>query len=282
MVLTASEIYSPSMVGLRNERSNTNPPTVVIIALTLWQLGLVMLLRARLTRWLSRRRVWAVVIGLNAVIMTMFLWHQTAMLLVVGALYPLGFPQPQAGTAGWWALRPVWLIALALALSVLVMSLGRFERDRRRARAEAARITRGGLETLVSAVGAAYVLVGILGFAVSGLDGFASSNGDLLVMLSLNPLLNVIHLCVGALLLGASVRGLGKTQAAASGGALGLAGLGAFTLLFLVDVPSANFLAVNGADGFLYLGTATVLLGAQATRRARVETSSVGRGIGST
>jgi hypothetical protein len=60
--------------------------------------------------------------------MTMFLWHQTAVLITVGVLYPLGFPQPETGTPAWWAVRPLWVGALAVVLAVLVLIFSRFER----------------------------------------------------------------------------------------------------------------------------------------------------------
>lgn len=257
LALTASGIYSPSMVGLQNERSNTNPPTIAIVALTLWQVGLVMLLRQGFTRWLSRRRVWAAVIGLNAVIMTMFLWHQTAMILTVGAIYPLGFPQPRAGTATWWLLRPVWVALLATTLSALVMLLGRFERSRREDR----EAMLGGVRwfpALVAAAGTTHVLIGVLGFAVSGLDGFASPRGDLLVMFGVNPLLNTIHLLLGGTLLSASIGDPARARArvlaaVVSFGALSIAGI------FLPDAPSANLLALNLPDVFLHATTALLL-----------------------
>lgn len=126
--LTKYGDYSVSMVGLVNERSNTNPPTICILVLTIWQVGLAMLLRKPFSRLLARQRIWAYVIALNAMIMTMFLWHQTALLITVGIIYPLGFPQPEAGTAQWWALRPVWVAALATVLAVLVAVFGRYER----------------------------------------------------------------------------------------------------------------------------------------------------------
>jgi fucose 4-O-acetylase-like acetyltransferase len=120
--------YSASMVGLVNERSNTNPPTICILLLTVWQVGLAMLLRDPINRRLARNRTWAKVIALNAMIMTMFLWHQTAVLITVAALYPLGFPQPETGTGAWWAVRPLWVLCLAVVLAVLVSIFGRFER----------------------------------------------------------------------------------------------------------------------------------------------------------
>ena len=128
VLATAAGPYSSSMVGLVNERSNTNPPTICILLLTIWQVGLAMLLREPFNRRLARNRTWAKVIALNAMIMTMFLWHQTAVLITVGALYPLGFPQPETGTGTWWAVRPLWVLCLSIVLAVLVVIFGRFER----------------------------------------------------------------------------------------------------------------------------------------------------------
>ncbi len=128
VLLTTLGPYSPSMVGLVAERSNTNPPTICILVLTIWQVGLAMVLKDPLSRMLARTRTWAKVIALNAMVMTMFLWHQTAVLITVATLYPLGFPQPEAGTSLWWAVRPVWVAALAAVLSALVIIFGRFER----------------------------------------------------------------------------------------------------------------------------------------------------------
>lgn len=270
---TISGIYPASMVGLRNERSNTNPPTTAIVVLTVWQLGLVMLLQQGISRWLARRRVWAGVIGLNGVIMTMFLWHQTAMIGVVAAIYPLGFPQPKAGSTQWWMLRPVWVLSLLLVLAMLVLAFGRFERGRGRA-GTIGEGARHWPETLVAAIGAAYVLIGVLGFAVSGLDGFASSQGDALVMFSVNPLLNILNMSMGGLLLRACVRGSSQIRVVALLGGIGFGVLGAAGLLFLVDSPSANLLALNGADCFLYLGTAILLAAAMSHRSDRIETVS--------
>ena len=62
LALTAFGPYPVSMVGMPGERvSNMAPPTVCILALTCWLVGLVMLLRPVVTRWLARPRVWAAV-----------------------------------------------------------------------------------------------------------------------------------------------------------------------------------------------------------------------------
>lgn len=191
--------YSPSMVGLVGERSNTNPPTMAIVALTVWQVGLIMLIRPGLTRWLQRARVWAGVIFVNAQIMTMFLWHQTAMLVAAGILLPLGFPQPPAGSAAWWATRPLWGAALVVFLAVLVLPLGGLERSPGKGDRSLMAPSRGS--SLVAVVGTAYVLTAILGFAVTGFDSFARATGERLVLIGVTPLLNTIHLVLGLWLL---------------------------------------------------------------------------------
>jgi hypothetical protein len=119
------------MIGTDVERiSNMNPPTLCILALTFWQVGLAMLLRERLSRWLQRPRPWTAVIAANGLIMTVYLWHMTAYVLVILALYPLGLGRPEQSSAAWWIQRPVWLLVPAVVLAALIAVFGRFERPR--------------------------------------------------------------------------------------------------------------------------------------------------------
>ncbi|MFP5336534.1 MAG: DUF4383 domain-containing protein [Actinomycetes bacterium] len=116
--------------------------------------------------------------------------------------------------------------------------------------------------------GAVYVLVGLLGFAVTSGVGFVATEGNNLILFEVNPLHNVVHLLVGALLLVgsrsvASARAINTTV----GGVYLLVGL---LGLFLVG-SSANILALNGADNVLHLGSAALLLGVGLTQdRQRV------------
>jgi hypothetical protein len=129
IALTQTQTYPSSMVGCCNDLiSNMAPPTLAIMALGIGQVGAVMLLRGSLTRWLSRRTPWKLVIAVNGSIMTLFLWHLSALVITVAALYPLGFPQPTVGTGRWWLIRPVWMGAIAVVLSGLLFVFGRFER----------------------------------------------------------------------------------------------------------------------------------------------------------
>ena len=127
--LTRLPAYPSSMVGCCGDRiSNMAPPTLAILALGVSQIGLAMLLRPTITRWLSRNRPWKAVIGVNASIMTLYLWHLSALVITVAALFPLGFPQPTVGSGFWWLTRPLWMASMAIPLAGLVSLFGRFER----------------------------------------------------------------------------------------------------------------------------------------------------------
>ncbi|MCA1727346.1 MAG: hypothetical protein LC722_06780 [Actinobacteria bacterium] len=72
------------------------------------------------------------VISVNSVVMTLFLWHMTAFLLALLVLWPLGLGQQGDTTASWWIERPMWEIVPALFLVPLVWLFGRFERPKAR------------------------------------------------------------------------------------------------------------------------------------------------------
>src|SRR4029077_4787020 len=131
ILLTAFGPYPHSMVGLPGERvSNMAPPTVCLLALTVLQVAVVMLARDAVSRWLQRARVWTGVVAGNGVIMTIFLWHLSALLVTVLVLFPIGFPQPAGGSALWWVTRPLWIPCATLPLAAFVACFGRFERPR--------------------------------------------------------------------------------------------------------------------------------------------------------
>ncbi|MDQ1124468.1 DUF4383 domain-containing protein [Microbacterium trichothecenolyticum] len=108
--------------------------------------------------------------------------------------------------------------------------------------------------------GAVYLLVGLLGFAVTGGVGFIATEGGLLLgIFEVNPLHNIAHLLIGAALL---VAGLANARAAKGVNTT----VGAVYLLlgivgFFLAGTSANILALNVPDHFLHLASAVVLLG---------------------
>ncbi len=109
-------------------------------------------------------------------------------------------------------------------------------------------------------LGAVFLLIGVLGFAVTTDVGFASREGDTLLGFEVNPLHNIVHLLVGAVLLLGATRGVAAARSAniAIGGTYLVVGI---IGLFILD-SSANILALNSADNVLHLVSAAALLGA--------------------
>ncbi len=123
--------YPKSLVGTGTERiSNAYPPTLCYLAVGIMLIGLAMAVREPMTGWLQRPRPWKVVIAVNSVIMTVFLWFMTAYLLAILALWPLGFGREHSGGARWWLERPLWILAPGLVLAAIVATMGRFEQRR--------------------------------------------------------------------------------------------------------------------------------------------------------
>lgn len=130
VLLTGPGPYGVAMVGAAVPPSltNTAPPTLALLALATAQTGVVLLLRRPATAWLTRSRVWTAVVAVNAVILTVFLWHMTAAVIGGYALVATGvLPQPAVGSGAWWALRVPWVAACGVLLVVLVLVWRRWE-----------------------------------------------------------------------------------------------------------------------------------------------------------
>jgi len=124
--------YPASMVGVNGQAiSNLNPPTLAAVTFGIAQVGLALLLREPLARWMRRPLAWAAVATVNLSAMTLYLWHQTAFLAVTMAGQAIG-RLPGLLTAPsstlWIAERLAWLPAFAAALAVLWLVFHRAER----------------------------------------------------------------------------------------------------------------------------------------------------------
>ncbi len=122
--------YPVSMIGVDGAVLNNSYPTRVTLGLLgLAQAGLALLAEPFLARRLEGRRAWTATVAVNARIMTLYLWHLTAMVLVIGVSLLLGGfglgPEPLSGR--WWATRPLWYAVLGLVTLGLVALFGRFE-----------------------------------------------------------------------------------------------------------------------------------------------------------
>lgn len=126
--------YPASMVGVNGARvSNLNPPALAVVTFGIAQAGLALLLRDPLARWMGRPLAWAAVATANLSAMTLFLWHQTALLAVtMTGLLAGKLPGLHTAPTGalWLGQRLAWLPAFALTLGLLWLVFRRAERPR--------------------------------------------------------------------------------------------------------------------------------------------------------
>ena len=163
LALTVVGPYPVSMVAVPGAPvQNTSPPSVALLALAVAQTGVILCLREPMHRWLRRPRVWMAVVWVNAVVLTIFLWHFVPVVVAGPALYGTGLmPQPLIGSPAWFVLRLVWVLVLAVLLVPLVAVFARFERTPERT--AAAREGGGGrLATLLGAAGVPATCLGML------------------------------------------------------------------------------------------------------------------------
>ena len=125
--------YPLSMVGTGAETGGTNntPPSMALLLLAFAQIGLVAVFRRPISQWLQKPKVWAPVVLLGSQLMTIYVWHMTAMMAVAAAAFPTGlWPDPEGVTAAWWLSRIPWFLILMVVMAILVLAFGRWERPR--------------------------------------------------------------------------------------------------------------------------------------------------------
>src|SRR3954469_2636471 len=111
-------------------------------------------------------------------------------------------------------------------------------------------------QILALVFGAVYLLVGIVGFFVTGFDNFAdNSQHEMLLFFMINPLHNVVHIVIGlaGLLLARTLTG-----ARTYGWLLAVGYAAAFVYGLIAVGKDWDFLNINGADNVLHLATAIV------------------------
>jgi len=110
---------------------------------------------------------------------------------------------------------------------------------------------------LAAVFGAVYLLVGLVGFAITPGVGFAATEGKDLIVFEVNPLHNIVHVAIGLALVLASRTVRSARAVNTTIGAVYL--LVGVVGLFLIG-SSANIIALNGADNVLHLASAVLLL----------------------
>jgi hypothetical protein len=133
VAVTALDWYPVAMITIPGAgANNVTPPTSAMTLLALIQIGVILATAGVVGRFAQTRRNWRVVVGVSGFIMTIYVWHLTALslLLAVGifAFDGIAF-SIQPGTAAWWLTRPVFYAVLIVVTSVIVISFAIFERD---------------------------------------------------------------------------------------------------------------------------------------------------------
>lgn len=111
---------------------NVTPPTSAVILLACVQIGVILATIGPVSRWAERRRNWRLVVAVSGFMMSIYVWHLTALSLVIalgiftfnGAAFSL-----EPGTAVWWVSRPLFYAVLVMVTGALVVVFGRFEQD---------------------------------------------------------------------------------------------------------------------------------------------------------
>ena len=152
--------YPFAMVGSPDEGlSNTAPPKITLLALGVFQFGLLLAIEAPMRRMLSGIRVWAATVLVNSMIMTLYLWHITVMVVVVSLAYladgfGLGI---EPGSLEWWYTRPIWIAVLYALLLPITLLLSPLERRARAADAPVPAAARQVGGALLICLGVAYL-----------------------------------------------------------------------------------------------------------------------------
>ncbi len=130
--ITVYGFYPVSMVSAPGGFSNSLPPTLALFALGVAQVGLVLALEPLGRKMLDNLTIWTATVLMNGMIMTVYLWHLTAFVLVMTAVW-LGLGgmglNSVPGTAEWWISRPLWLGIYIVALLPMIAIFAKHERS---------------------------------------------------------------------------------------------------------------------------------------------------------
>lgn len=155
--------YPVAMIGVPGaDISNSAPPTAALLLLGIAQVLILSSLMTPANRWLLRPGPWTGTVLVNGIIMTLFVWHYTIMVVpaVVDATWLGGFGLHLVpNTAAWWWSRLLWLPFLSALMVLATPLVARLERP--------TPVTNPvGVATQLTAV-----LLAVVGFAVDALLG---------------------------------------------------------------------------------------------------------------
>jgi len=159
--------YPLAMVSSPDEGlSNTLPPKITLLALGVFQFGLLLAFEKPMRHALKGLRLWTATVLINSMIMTIYLWHITVMIGFGSILYVsggYGF-EIEPGTSDWWLSRPLWIGILAILLVPVALPLSALERRGRNPESPTPSAAR-------QVIGAIMVCLGIAFLAMWGFGG---------------------------------------------------------------------------------------------------------------
>lgn len=122
--------YPASMVAVDGvDWQNTDPPSLALWTFAIGQLAWLVAAHGALRRIVADDRRYGAVVAGGGSILTVFLWHMTALVIVAASLLALEvWPVATTIDATWWAWRPVWMASCTVVLVGLWAVARRTER----------------------------------------------------------------------------------------------------------------------------------------------------------
>ena len=165
--------YPLAMVGSPDDGlSNTLPPKITLLALAVFQFGLLLSLEGPMRKVLSNLSLWTATVLINSMIMTVYLWHITIMVIFGSVLYlsgGFGF-HIEPGTTDWWLTRPLWIGSLFVLLVPAALLLSPLERRSRNTDKPVPSAARQVIGAVMTCLGIA--LLSMWGFGGAPVVGF--------------------------------------------------------------------------------------------------------------
>jgi hypothetical protein len=131
--VTWSGLYPVSMLDIPGSNlDNATPATAAILLLALVQIGIILATAPRVEKLAYGPRLWRLIVGASGLMMTIYVWHLTALSLVVaGATFAFDgvFLTIKPGTALWWSTRGIFFTLLIAVTAALHVPFARFETD---------------------------------------------------------------------------------------------------------------------------------------------------------
>lgn len=118
-------VYSPDLIA------NINPPTAALLLVGIAHIAVVSLHRDRLERFSREPIAAAFTAFVTRRAMTIYLWHMPVLLAMAGAsaVFAItnGVALPALDSAGWWLVRPLWLVTALALTAIVALLVSRFE-----------------------------------------------------------------------------------------------------------------------------------------------------------